>query len=123
MIAIDGDAAVTMNMGALATIGLTQAANLVVVIIDNHANGATGFQPSMTAGRLRLKDVALGCGIEKAATVSTEAELTKQVAAALTEPGPHLIVALAETGVAPGLEIIKLAPETIRDRFKKRLAS
>lgn len=123
VIAIDGDAATTMNMGALATIGLNQAANLVVVLIDNQANGATGFQPSMTATRLRLDEVARGCGIEKVSVVTTAPDVREAVATALSEPGPHLILVKTETGAAPGLEIIGIPPETIRDRFKERLAS
>ncbi len=122
VIAIDGDAAVTMNMGALATIGLTQAPNLIVAIIDNQANGATGFQPSMTAARLRLDEVARGCGIAKVAAVTTQAELRECVAGALEEDGPHLIVIRTDTGAAPGLEVIPLAPDVIRDRFRERLA-
>jgi sulfopyruvate decarboxylase subunit beta len=123
VIAIDGDAAVTMNMGALATIGLTRAPNLVVAIIDNQANGATGFQPSMTAARLRLDEVARGCGIARVVAVTTQPEVRKAVAGALAEDGPHLIVIETETGAAPGLAVIPLAPDVIRDRFKEKLAS
>jgi sulfopyruvate decarboxylase subunit beta len=123
VIAIDGDAAVTMNMGALATIGLTRTPNLIVAIIDNKANGATGFQPSMTAARLRLDEVARGCGIAKVAAVGTQSEVREALAGALAEDGPHLIVIKTETGAAPGLAVIPLAPDLIRDRFRERLAS
>ena len=38
VVVLDGDAAVTMNMGELATIGFNLTPNLVVVIIDNEAS-------------------------------------------------------------------------------------
>lgn len=124
VVSIDGDAAVTMNMGELATIGLNLAANLVVVVIDNEANGATGFQPSMTATRLKLDEVARACGISKIAVAKTEPEVQKHVADALADTqGPHFILVKAEQGIAPGLKIIPLTPEQIRDRFKEAIAS
>ena len=49
VVVIDGDASVTMNMGGFATIGHTRPKNLVQIIIDNSANGSTGFQRSFTA--------------------------------------------------------------------------
>ncbi len=48
VVVIDGDASVTMNLGGLATIGHTRPKTLVQIIIDNGANGSTGFQPSFT---------------------------------------------------------------------------
>src|ERR1700677_1604394 len=63
VVAIDGDASVTMNLGGFATIGHTQAKNLLQIIIDNGANGSTGFQPSFTAENLHLDQIARAAGI------------------------------------------------------------
>lgn len=124
VVALDGDAAVTMNMGELATIGFNLTPNLVVVIIDNEANGATGFQPSMTSARLKLDEVARGCGIQNVSVANTEAEITEQITRALSEPdGPYLIVIKAEKGIAPGIEIIPYTAEQIRDRFKEAITA
>ncbi len=124
VVALDGDSAVTMNMGELATIGYNLTPNLVVVIIDNEANGATGFQPSMTSRRLKLDEVARGCGIQKVSVANNEAEVSQQVAKALADAeGPYIIVVKAETGIAPGIEIIPLAPEQIRDRFREAIST
>src|SRR4051794_2399254 len=54
VVVIDGDASVTMNLGGFATIGHTRPKNLVQIIIDNGANGSTGFQSSFTADALKL---------------------------------------------------------------------
>ncbi|MEJ2116475.1 MAG: thiamine pyrophosphate-dependent enzyme [Alphaproteobacteria bacterium] len=124
VVALDGDSAVTMNMGELATIGFNLTPNLVVVIIDNEANGATGFQPSMTGKRLKLDEVARGCGIQNVSVVNNEAEVTEQMTKALADKnGPYVIVVKAEVGIAPGIEILPFTSEQIRDRFKQAIAA
>src|SRR5438067_1476399 len=46
---VDGDGSLLMNLGSLATIGLLQPANLVVVVMDNEAYATTGGQLTPTA--------------------------------------------------------------------------
>jgi len=121
VVAIDGDAAVTMNMGSLATIGHAQPADLILVILDNQANGATGFQPSMSARSLRLDQVARGCGIAAVSRVGDPAGLATAMNTAMNTAGPHVIVVDVETGVMPGLQIIPMGPADIRNRFMDAL--
>ena len=71
VVAIDGDASVTMNLGGFATIGHTRPKNLVQIIIDNGANGSTGFQPSFTAGNLQLDQIARAAGITRVTVVTS----------------------------------------------------
>ena len=61
---ITGDGEMLMGMGALATIGIQQPANLAVIVFDNGVYGETGMQPSHThKGGVDLLAVARGCGI------------------------------------------------------------
>ena len=73
VVAIDGDASVTMNLGGFATIGHTQPKTLVQIIIDNGANGSTGFQPSFTAENLHLDQIARAAGISRVTVVAAQA--------------------------------------------------
>jgi thiamine pyrophosphate-dependent acetolactate synthase large subunit-like protein len=49
VLVVDGDGSLLMNLGSLATIGLLQPPNLVLVVMDNEAYATTGGQLSPTA--------------------------------------------------------------------------
>ena len=122
VVVIDGDAAVTMNLGGFATIGHTRPRNLVQIVIDNSANGSTGFQPSFTADRLRLDAIGRAAGIERVQVITDEAAIAPTVAAALAgEDGPHLIVIRTETGMPEGVKVIPLGPIEIKERFMRSI--
>jgi len=107
VVVIDGDAAVTMNLGGFATIGHTRPRNLVQIVIDNTANGSTGFQPSFTADRLRIDAIGRAAGIERVQVASAD--------------GPHLIVIRTETGMPEGVKVIPLGPIEIKERFMRSI--
>src|SRR5947199_8183886 len=44
VIVLDGDGSLLMNLGSLATIGVVQPANLIVIVMDNEEYGTTGGQ-------------------------------------------------------------------------------
>lgn len=117
VVVIDGDAAATMNMGGLATIGHTRPPNLMHVIIDNEANGSTGFQPSFTAGRLALDVVARGCGIESVHVVTRQEDVAATFRRLDGQPGPHVLLIKTERGMPDGIDIIPLTGLDIRQRF------
>ena len=72
---ITGDGEMLMGMGALATIGIQQPANLAVVVFDNGVYGETGMQPSHTQSGVDLIGVAAACGIATCLDVRDEAQL------------------------------------------------
>jgi sulfopyruvate decarboxylase subunit beta len=123
VVAIDGDASVTMNLGGLATIGHTQPKNLVQIIIDNGANGSTGFQPSFSAGRLQLDEVARASGIDNVTLVTEQQHVASAVREALEfENGPSVILIRTETGMPKGIDVIPLGAIEIKDRFMQSIA-
>lgn len=123
IIAIDGDASVTMNLGGLATIGYTRPANLVLIIIDNRSNGSTGFQPSFTADRLKLDEVARAAGIDCVTRICRQEDVSAAVCNALaSENGPHVIVIETEPGMPSGIGVVPIGPDRIRDRFMEAVA-
>ena len=122
VVAIDGDASVTMNLGGFATIGHTQPKNLVQIIIDNGANGSTGFQPSFTAERLRLDQIAKAAGIERVTVVTAQKDIVPTLKAALaSDQGPAVILIKTEVGMPDNIGVIPLNGVEIRDRFMHSL--
>jgi sulfopyruvate decarboxylase subunit beta len=118
VVVIDGDASVTMNLGGFATIGHTRLKNLVQIIIDNGANGSTGFQPSFTAGNLHLDQVARAAGITRVTVVTTPKDIAPAVAAALAaDQGPSVILIRTAIGMPDNIGVIPLGATEIRDRF------
>src|SRR3954464_12251528 len=79
---VDGDGSLLMNLGSLATIGLLQPANLVLVVMDNEEYATTGGQPPHTAHGADLEAAARAMRIGTAATVRSEAELRDALGAA-----------------------------------------
>jgi len=122
VVAIDGDAAVTMNLGGFATIGHTRPKNLVQIIIDNGANGSTGFQPSFTADNLQLDQIARAAGISRVTVVTAQKDIVPTVAAALaSDQGPTVILIRTEVGMPDNIGVIPLNGVAIRERFVKSL--
>ena len=90
VIVLDGDGSLLMNLGSLATIGLLQPANLVVVVMDNEEYATTGGQPTPTADGADLEAAARAMGIVAAATARTKPDLRR---AMVGSTGPLFIVA------------------------------
>src|SRR5262249_3415694 len=80
VIVIDGDGSLLMNLGSLATIGLFQPPNLVLVVMDNGEYATTGGQRTPTADGADLAAAARALRIESAVTVRTEEELIARLA-------------------------------------------
>lgn len=70
VVVITGDGEQLMGIGALATAGAQQPANLTVVVLDNGHFGETGMQPSHTSLGTDLAAVAEGCGIQHSCRIS-----------------------------------------------------
>ena len=70
---ITGDGEALMGLGALATIGVKQPSNLVIVVLDNGHYGETGMQASHTAGGADLVAIAKGCGFPDAFALTDQA--------------------------------------------------
>ncbi|MBZ5560123.1 MAG: aldehyde dehydrogenase [Acidobacteriia bacterium] len=125
VIVLDGDGSLLMNLGSLATIGLLQPANLVVVVMDNEAYATTGGQKTPTAHGADLAAAARAMRIASAVTVRTEGELRAALAAVARgfEPsghaGPLVIVAKVDESAPtakPPLDYV-----AIKNRFMTAL--
>ena len=97
----DGDGALWMNLGSLATIGLHQPKNLIHICWDNQKYESSGGEPTVsTAGRIDFAGVAKNAGIESSRGVATVVEMQEAIRQALGQDGPHFIWARIEAGRA-----------------------
>ena len=97
----DGDGALWMNLGSLATIGLHQPKNLIHICWDNQKYESSGGEPTVsTAGRIDFAGVAKNAGIESSRGVATVVEMQEAIRHALGQDGPHFIWARIEAGRA-----------------------
>ena len=87
---LDGDGSLLMNLGSLATIGLLQPANYVLIVMDNEQFATTGGQPTPTADGADLEAAARAMGVAAASTVRSPDELAHALDQA---PGAMVIVA------------------------------
>src|SRR3954465_12633986 len=64
VLVLTGDGEMLMGLGAFATIGVQQPANLTIVVIDNERYGETGMQATHTAHGIDLAGVARASGLK-----------------------------------------------------------
>ena len=116
VVILDGDGAVLMKMGSMATVGHYRPTNLIHIIFDNETYDSTGGQPTVSA-TVRLERVATECGYATAdRTIKAEA-LRECVEMALKTPGPHCILVKVRPGADKNLGRPQLTPEEIKERF------
>lgn len=117
---VTGDGDLLMSLGSLATIAVSGARNLTVLVVDNGHYGETGYQTSHTSLGIDLTGVAKSCGIENAVTVSdeTEAEAASRL---IRQDGPNIVVAKV-TATDPPKVRLNLHPTAARERFKSNLS-
>ena len=118
VIAIDGDGAALMRLGALTTVAAERPPNLVHVLIDNGRHESTGGQATVSPG-VDFCAIASGAGYR---SVAVEAEPAR-VQAALVDrtPGLRFIHVPVLPGVLSGLPRPSMRPEAVAERFRAAL--
>jgi thiamine pyrophosphate-dependent acetolactate synthase large subunit-like protein len=87
VLVVTGDGEMLMGLGALATVGVQQPANLTVVVIDNERYGETGMQHTHTAHGVDLAAVALACRFKHAITATDDVAPVRELV--YQTPGPN----------------------------------
>jgi phosphonopyruvate decarboxylase len=100
---LDGDGAVAMHMGSLASIGLEGPSNLIHVVLNNGVHESVGGQPSVLT-RADLPALATSLGYTSATSSSHQDEYVEALRTAVAERrGPVLIEARIAQGTVDGL--------------------
>jgi phosphonopyruvate decarboxylase len=121
VVALDGDGALLMKLGSLATAGSLAPAGYHHVVFDNGAHDSTGGQPTPSPA-VDFALAALACGYRHAETVSEPDALRDAFARQLAQPGPSLLRVLIKTGSRKDLGRPRLSPRDGYVRFKAFLA-
>lgn len=121
-VVLDGDGALMMRLGALATVGHQSPANLVHLVLDNGGYLSTGGQPS-SASTVDFAAAALACGYRRAARCEGADGVEEALRWALRAgEGPALLHLRIGTEEAAGPRPT-LSPPQIAARFRRALAS
>jgi thiamine pyrophosphate-dependent acetolactate synthase large subunit-like protein len=101
VLVLTGDGEALMGLGSLATIGVKQPGNLVIVVLDNQHYGETGMQPSHTRAGIDLVAVAKGCKFVDALHVSEVGATSRIRDLVHNGRGPILVQARISNDAAP----------------------
>lgn len=120
VIVLDGDGALLMRMGALASIGQAGTPNLVHVVLDNGVHDSTGSQPTVSPF-IDIPAVAAACGYRRVVRVHG----LDQLADLLRDPVDELTLAhvLTEPRADRKLPRPTMTPAQVVDRFRAWLAA
>lgn len=116
---VTGDGEQLMGLGGLATIAVSGAGNLSIVVLDNGHFGETGGQLSHSGLGVDLAEVARAVGFPIVKTVTSQSELA-EVRSAIAGEGPSFIVVrIANTETTRALPIRD--GSAIKNRFRAHL--
>src|SRR5260221_10823033 len=120
VLVITGDGELLMNVGALATIAVMNAANLSIVCVDNGHYGETGYQQSHTSLGVDLEKIAIGSGIKMTRTITREDQIADGARLLRAGNGTAFVLLRVKPTDPPGFKR-NMDPAACRIRFKTAL--
>jgi phosphonopyruvate decarboxylase len=121
VVVLDGDGALLMKMGNLATIGAYAPANFVHIVLDNGVHDSTGGQATVSAS-VDFAAVAAACGYRYAARCRTLEGFGHALRGALSHVKPALVHVRITPGSLSKLGRPTVGPADVARRFKAFLA-
>lgn len=110
VLCIDGDGALIMHMGSLATIGQLAPKNLIHVVINNGAHESVGGQP--TAGfDVDIPKIAEACGYAYVSSVEDLESFNSEFLKVLNREGPMLLELKSSVGSRADLGRPSVSPQ------------
>jgi phosphonopyruvate decarboxylase len=121
VVILDGDGALLMNLGSLATAAMAGVQNVVHIVWDNGSWDITGGQPAGSSFGIDFEMIARGCGFTRTADVRDLESLRRAVTDAMNDLDRWFIVAR----VAPGSSSHRPSKNLshIRDRTRAAVAA
>lgn len=119
---LDGDGALLMRLGSLASAGAKRPRQLIHLVLDNGTYASTGGQPTVSPG-VDFARGALACGYARAGTCRGRERLAEALdwAARGAESGPALLHLRIDQREATDLLRPKRTPPEIASGFRKWL--
>jgi phosphonopyruvate decarboxylase len=121
VIALDGDGAALMRMGALATLGAYGPPNLLHLLLDNGAHDSTGGQATVSP-RVSFAEVAAACGYASALETDDLPRLSAWLDAAPLD-GARFARLLIRIGTPKDLPRPSITPLDVRKRLMQHFHS
>ena len=120
VVVFDGDGAVLMQMGSLATVGYYHAKNLYHIVYDNMSYDSTGGQPT-TSSKVDFEKIALACNYKSAVTVKSEEKLKDEIHRLKRIAGPHMMIVRVKQGSRKDLGRPTKTPVENKEDFSWRV--
>ena len=117
IIVIDGDGAVLMRMGNLATVGAYGGDNFYHLLLDNHVHESTGGQATVSSA-VDFRQIAGACGYE---CVSSSVKNDCDIGGFLQEKSPAFLLVETSEGVPEGLPRPSIKPAAVARRLMQHL--
>ena len=117
IVVIDGDGALMMKMGTLATIGAYAPDNLIHIVLDNGTYDSTGGQPTMSPN-VDFAAAAIASGYVGASSCDTIDAFKAAMFDAGMAEGPYLIHMHIKSGSIENLGRPTIAPADVARRFQ-----
>lgn len=118
---LDGDGAVIMHMGGLATIGQIGPRSFKHIVLNNGAHDSVGGQPTV-AFAIDLCAIAKACGYKSTALATDEASLDAALAVLATTDGPALLEIRVKKGARKDLGRPTMTPQDLKRAFRGAIA-
>ncbi|HEY4803825.1 MAG TPA: phosphonopyruvate decarboxylase [Paraburkholderia sp.] len=129
VVALDGDGAALMRMGAFATLGAYGPSNLTHVLLDNGAHDSTGGQATVSA-QVSFANVAAACGYADAVESDDPAVLDGVLAAARERApgasgveGTRFVRLTTRRGTPDGLPRPTITPPDVKTRLMRHIGA
>jgi sulfopyruvate decarboxylase subunit beta len=116
VVVVEGDGAILMHMGALATLGAIAPSNLTVLLIQNGVHAASGGQP-LTNPTLDLAQLARSAGVGHATKVETAESFANALSSAFAADVLQVIVLATEPDPNVVQSPVMLDPVLTKHRF------
>ncbi|MBU0991423.1 MAG: phosphonopyruvate decarboxylase [Proteobacteria bacterium] len=118
VIGIDGDGALLMRMGSMATNGFYANGNLLHILIDNNCHDSTGGQKTVSH-HVDFPSIAQACGYLKSYDVKDLEELKEIITAWKEYPCLTFIRVRVKRGTKPDLGRPKVKPYEVKERLMR----
>jgi phosphonopyruvate decarboxylase len=120
VVALDGDGAALMRMGAFATVGAYGPSNLQHLLLDNGVHDSTGGQATVSPG-VSFAEIATACGYAS----SLETDDVARIGVWLESPpaeGTRFARLFIRAGTPEGLPRPSVTPIDVRTRVMQHFA-
>ena len=116
VIALDGDGALLMRMGSMATNGFYRPKNLLHVLLDNQSHDSTGGQDTVS-GNVDFSRIAYETGYEKSMSVNDVEEIGNYIKQWKKNPVLTFMHVRIKKGSKKNLGRPTIKPHRVKERF------